>query len=152
MCAFSHEGRLLGHNFVMTKSPAERGQRRTSGRITPADQESQSDETRCRWCRRTVAKSHGPGRPREFCSQACRQWDWVARQRARDLQLSEDQLVLTRTELNDLHDALYVLACAVQDVRRDLAASKKPTAKELADMLRWILDCADPLDTVRLRP
>jgi len=68
------------------------------------------------------------------------------------LQLSEDQLVLTRSELNDLHDALYVLACAVHDVRRDLEAAKKPTATELADMLRWILDCADPQDSVRLRP
>jgi len=59
---------------------------------------------------------------------------------------------MTRTELNDLHDALYVLACAVADVRRDLADTSKPTAGELADMLRWILDCAEPLDAVRLRP
>ena len=110
------------------------------------------EKERCRWCRRGLPKTTGPGRPREFCSQACRQWDWVARQRARDLQLSEDQLVMTRTELNDLHDALYVLACAVADVRRDLSDSKKPTATELHDMLRWILDCADPLDAVRLRP
>jgi hypothetical protein len=110
------------------------------------------DKPRCRWCRRGLPQSDGPGRPREFCSHACRQWDWVARQRARELKLSEDQLVMTRTELDDLHDALYVLACAVQDVRRDLEASKKPTARELSDMLRWILDCADPLDTVRLRP
>lgn len=59
---------------------------------------------------------------------------------------------MTRSELNELHDALYVLACAVQDVRRDLEATTKPTARELNDMLRWILDCADPLDTIRLRP
>lgn len=59
---------------------------------------------------------------------------------------------MTRSELNDLHDALYVLACAVQDVRRDLEATTKPTTRELGDMLRWILDCADPLDTIRLRP
>jgi hypothetical protein len=45
-----------------------------------------------------------------------------------------------------------VLACAVQDVRRDLEANGKPTARELGDMLRWILDCADPLDSIRLRP
>ena len=59
---------------------------------------------------------------------------------------------MTRTELNDLHDALYVLACAVQDVKRDLEDNAKPSARELAAMLRWILDCADPLDAVRLRP
>jgi hypothetical protein len=44
------------------------------------------------------------------------------------------------------------LACAVQDVRRDLEATQKPSARELTEMLRWILDCADPLETVRLRP
>lgn len=59
---------------------------------------------------------------------------------------------MTRAELNELHDALYVLACAVQDVRRDLESATQPSAKDLNDMLRWILDCADPLDTIRLRP
>jgi len=59
---------------------------------------------------------------------------------------------MTRTELDQLHDALYVLACAVQDVRRDLEDNARPTARELSEMLRWILDCAEPLDTIRLRP
>lgn len=59
---------------------------------------------------------------------------------------------MTRSELDDLHDALYVLACAVQDVRRDLESNQKPSARELNEMLRWILHCADPLETVRLRP
>lgn len=132
------------HNYVMTKS--------IRGTRQPALEGLGDDKPRCRWCRRTIAPTTGPGRPREFCSQACRQWDWVARQRARDLKLSEDQLVMTRSELNELHDALYVLACAVQDVRRDLESNARPTARELNDMLRWILDCADPLETVRLRP
>ena len=128
----------------MTKS--NRGSRQ------PALEGLGDDKPRCRWCRRGIPAAAGPGRPREFCSQACRQWDWVARQRARELKLSEDQLVMTRTELDELHDALYVLACAVADVRRDLEDNPKPTARDLGDMLRWILDCADPLDTIRLRP
>ena len=137
----------------MTKYTSVRQQRGNTPKQEPlAGLEAPKEAPRCRWCRRAVNPTNGPGRPREFCSQACRQWDWVARQRARDLQLSEDELVLTRSELNDLHDALYVLACAVHDVRRDLEATKKPTATELNDMLRWILDCAGPLETVRLRP
>jgi len=134
----------MAHNYVMTKS----------GKIVrqPALEGTAEAKPRCRWCRRAIGTPDGPGRPRQFCSQACRQWDWVARQRARELKLSEDQLTITRTALNDLHDALYVLACAVQDVRRDLEHNKKPTARELGEMLRWILDCADPLETIRLRP
>ena len=78
------------------------------------------------------------GRPRRFCSQACRQWDWVGRQRARELQLNESELIVTKAELDEIHDELYVLACAVEDVHRDLAtAGQNPTAKALTEMLTW---------------
>ena len=63
------------------------------------------------------------GRPREFCSPRCRQWDWVARQRAGELALSDGELVVAKAALDELHDELYVLACAVDDVERDLAAA-----------------------------
>lgn len=110
------------------------------------------DDPRCRWCRRVLSMNVGRGRPRQFCSQACRQWDWVARQRAREVALSDEQLVLARSELNELHDALYVLSCAVDDVQSDLAGNDKPTAKELKALLHWVLDCAEPLRSLRLRP
>ena len=86
------------------------------------------------------------GRPRVFCSQACRQWDWVGRQRARELQLNEDELIVTKAELDELHDDLYVLACAVDDVERDRSsAGKTPTVKELLEMLTWLLEAARPI-------
>jgi hypothetical protein len=59
---------------------------------------------------------------------------------------------MAREELNEVHDAIYVLSCAVQDVQRDLAANKQPNAKELKDMLQWILECAEPIGSLRLRP
>jgi hypothetical protein len=81
-----------------------------------------------------------------FCSQACRQWDWVGRQRARELQLNEDELIITKAELDQLHDELYVLACAVDDAERDQsAAGKAATAKELGEMLSWLLEAARPI-------
>jgi hypothetical protein len=86
------------------------------------------------------------GRPRVFCSQACRQWDWVGRQRAGELQLNENELIITKAELDQLHDELYVLACAVDDVERDLAAAGKgPTPKEVREMLSWLLEAAAPI-------
>jgi hypothetical protein len=88
----------------------------------------------------------GPGRPRQFCSQKCRQWDWVARQRAHELELSDGELVVARAELDRLHDDLYVLACAVDDTDKDLAAlGAKPSAAELRRMLDWLLSAAKPL-------
>ena len=86
------------------------------------------------------------GRPRMFCSQSCRQWDWVGRQRARELQLNEDELIVTKAELDRLHDDLFVLACAVDDVDRDLAsAGKAPGTNEVKAMLSWLLEAARPI-------
>ena len=87
----------------------------------------------------------GPGRPREFCSPRCRQWDWVGRQRARELELSEGELVVARAELDALHDDLFVLACAVDDVERDLGASRRPSNAEIREAIDWLLDAARPL-------
>ena len=102
-------------------------------------------EAHCRWCRRVLPARTGPGRPKQFCSQRCRQWDWVSRQRARELELSDNELVIVRDELDRLHDDLYVLACAVDDADRDLAVKGRRTVQELTDILEWLLDAARPL-------
>ena len=107
---------------------------------------SEAGERRCRWCRRALPAREGPGRPREFCSQRCRQWDWVSRQRANELELSDGELVMARAELDRLHDDLYVLACAIDDTERDLAeAGPDASAKELREILDWLLESAQPL-------
>jgi hypothetical protein len=103
-----------------------------------------TETPRCRWCRRVLPDRAGPGRPREFCSQKCRQWDWVARQRARELELSDGELVVARAELDKLHDDLYVLACAVDDTDKDLEGLKL-SPEELRRMLDWLLSAARPL-------
>ena len=100
---------------------------------------------RCKVCRR-VLPGQRTGRPRQFCSAACRQRHWVSQQRAAELQLSEDELVVAKGELDTLHDELYVLACAVNDAERDLAAAGvRPSTKELREILDWLLDAARPL-------
>jgi len=103
-----------------------------------------SPAVKCRWCRHTIAARQGRGRPREFCSQACRQWDWVARQRAADLKLAEDELVVTRTELNDVRDRIFVLACAIDDVAEDVD-NKRMTLEAMRESLRWLIDAARPV-------
>ncbi len=70
----------------------------------------------------------------------------MARQRAGELELSEGELVIARAELDALHDELYVLACAVEDAERDLsAAGGKMSAKDLKELLDWVLEAAKPL-------
>jgi hypothetical protein len=57
--------------------------------------------------------------------------------------LDEAELILTRAELEDLRDKLFVLQCAVQDVQKDLASSKTLTAYK--DAVGWLIDSASPL-------
>lgn len=102
--------------------------------------------SRCGWCRRVLPERAGPGRPPKYCSQKCRQWNWVASQRARELALHDNELVVARSELDALHDDLYVLACAVEDTERDLAATgAEASAAELLGLLTWLLEAARPL-------
>jgi hypothetical protein len=120
--------------------------------MTNIPDEGQERRSRCRWCRRVLLEQRR-GRPREFCSQACRQWDWVGRQRAHELQLSEDELIVAKSELDTLHDELYVLACAVNDAERDLkAAGARATPPELREIVEWLLEAATPLRDRELRP
>jgi hypothetical protein len=82
----------------------------------------------------------GAGRPREFCRRSCRQRHYEARRRATELGLGEHELVVARTELEGVRDRLYVLACAVADVERDV--DDKTAAPEVREALDWLLDAA----------
>jgi hypothetical protein len=90
-----------------------------------------------------VAGRAGPGRPRLYCRRSCRQRDFEARQRAARHGLDESDVIMARAELEDLRDKLYVLRCAIEDVRRDLAGS--PTKQDYADAVAWLMDAAHPL-------
>jgi hypothetical protein len=76
-----------------------------------------------------------------FCKQSCRQADYVARQRSQELGLSEHELIVTRTALDELRDRLYELEAAIQDVEHDLAEGDE----DLERMLRWLLAAAKPV-------
>ena len=127
----------LSYNFVMTISDDTLGK--------------QGIDKRCRWCRHVLASTTGPGRPKEFCSQRCRQWDWVSRQRASELALSENELVMTRDELDALKDQIYVLHCALNDVRTDLE-SPRQSKESLLEMLGWLIQAAEPIAAASLTP
>jgi len=95
---------------------------------------------RCRWCGRPLPDRARTGRPRVFCRQACRQREYQSRLRAQEAGLSEAELVVARAELDDLRDKLYVLECAVDDARRDLAEGD-----DVDRILAEVLAAAEPL-------
>jgi hypothetical protein len=106
-----------------------------------------AEDARCRWCGRRLPFRKGPGRTREFCGGSCRQQDYLRRQRAREAGLAEHELVVTRAELDDLHDRLYVLETAVEDVERDLQDAT--TLRDYQAAITWLLDAARPVVRTR---
>jgi hypothetical protein len=95
-----------------------------------------------------MAIAAGTGRRRRFCRSSCRQRAYEARRRAAEVGLSERELVVARSQLDELHDRLYVLACAVEDVERDLTVSA--TRAEYREAVDWLLEAARPLTDLRL--
>ena len=105
---------------------------------------------RCGWCGRKLPARSGPGRPRRFCRQSCRQREYEARLRSAEVGLSDAELVIARVELEQLRDALYVVEAAVEDVERDLAAPGGTEPEEVRRSLDWLLEAVRPL--LALRP
>ena len=69
----------------------------------------------------------------------------MARQRASELQLNENELVIARNELDLLRDQVYVLKCAIADVEADLNPDIDPTTRDFKSALNWLLKAAKPL-------
>jgi len=83
---------------------------------------------RCGWCHRPLTPRTGVGRPRLFCSPSHRQRAYEARRRADELHVPPGQCIVSAVDLGRLHDGLYRLEAAVQDVEADLGASPDATA------------------------
>jgi hypothetical protein len=85
----------------------------------------------------------GPGRPRAYCRRSCRQRDYEARSRAAEAGLGEAEVIISRAELDELHDKLYELQAAIEDVERDLAGH--PPARAYREAVEWLLTVARPV-------
>lgn len=69
----------------------------------------------------------------------------MTRQRSNELHLSEQELVITRAELDELRDRIYVLACAIEDVQDDVRPDIDPTTRDYRSALEWVLEAAKPV-------
>ena len=107
-------------------------------------------ERRCRWCGRRLASDATVGRPRQYCRQGCRQSAYLARRLAAAHGLGDDDLVISRTALEELQSRLYVLQAAIEDVDRDLSASREPN--DIAEALDWLLENARPVAELWIEP
>jgi hypothetical protein len=118
------------------------GQQQASGSLVelsrPVGQQSESEVKRCGWCRRVLAQQGSVGRPRLYCSQACRQRAYEQRAATARAGLPDDVVLVSRAELDGLQDRLYQLRCALEDVETllDERPTKAELERSLADLLR----------------
>ena len=99
---------------------------------------------RCGWCRRVLAQQGSVGRPRLYCTQACRQRAYEQRAATAKAGLPEDVVLVSRAELDGLQDRLYQLRCALEDVGTLLG--ERPTKSELEHSLADLLRSTGRLD------
>jgi hypothetical protein len=108
------------------------------------------DPPRCGWCHRPFDQLPGAGRPRMFCSRSHRQRAYEARRRADSLKIPVGQVIVSEADLQSLHDRLYRLESAVEDVRTDLGGSPGPKAYKEA--FEHLYDSAQDLVGVVVEP
>ena len=78
------------------------------------------------------------GRPRRYCRQSCRQRAYESRRRSAELGLGDDELVVTRNELDDARDRLYLIETALGDARNGIDDRLDPSM--LLDRLIDVID------------
>jgi hypothetical protein len=105
--------------------------------------------SRCGWCQRTIVRRPGPGRPRRYCRQTCRQQAYLARRLAEAHGLGDDRLIVERSRLETAQDRIALLGQALADLDREQAGG------ELADPAQayaWLRIHAAEVAALRLEP
>lgn len=102
----------------------------------------------CRWCQRPLPVRAGPGRPRQYCRQSCRQQAYLARKLAEAHGLGDDEMIVARDDLEAIQDRVALLAQAIDDLERD----RRQGGGSDVEAYRWLLDHAREVASVRLEP
>lgn len=134
--------------------------RQVYNRPKPGDPISRpADVARCAYCRRplAVAGDTAGGRPPKYCKRSHRQRAYEARRRAARAALPEGQVVVAQSDLDRLHDRLYGLEAALDDVAMDLASvtassSDRTRARAYDQALAHLRAAAEDLRGVLVEP
>ncbi|MGZ4681929.1 MAG: hypothetical protein ACXV8G_05675 [Acidimicrobiales bacterium] len=74
----------------------------------------------------------------------------MARKLAASHGLGDDDLIVSRTDLEELQSRLYCLQAALEDVDRDLAVSDGPD--DVREAFTWLVENARPVASVWIEP
>ncbi len=75
---------------------------------------------RCAWCGKEMADNPS-GRKRKYCDQSCRQRAYEQRKLLEGTAIPADSLILSAEKAEMLHDQLFELRCAAEDISTAVA-------------------------------
>lgn len=85
-----------------------------------------------------------------YCRQSCRQQAYLARKLAAAHALGDNEVVVRRSELEDLQDRVYALQAALEDVATDLESAR--TVADVRSALSWLVSQAEPVAALWITP
>jgi hypothetical protein len=74
----------------------------------------------------------------------------MARKLAAAHGLGDDDLIVSRAQLEELQSRVYCLQAALEDIERDLAVSSDPV--DVLDALKWLQENAGPVADLWIEP
>ncbi|MFI5503774.1 Uncharacterised protein [Corynebacterium kutscheri] len=96
----------------------------------------------CQWCG-TEFLATSRGRPRKFCSHACRQRAYEQRNAVTGTNISPDAVIMHPEKAVQFHDSLFELRCAAEDIATAVTENADPAevnklCSELVNLARRI--------------
>ncbi|MGV0390722.1 hypothetical protein [Corynebacterium phoceense] len=100
----------------------------------------------CQWCGREL-HSTGRGRPRKFCSPACKQRAYEQRHNVSGTTIPSDAVIMTRARADSLRDGLFDLRCSAEDIAT--ATSEGADAHEVKQLCDELVELARRLEELK---
>lgn len=102
----------------------------------------------CQWCG-TELHSSRRGRPRKYCSQACRQRAYEQRNAIAGTQIPAEAIILRPELAQRLQDSLFELRCAAEDVKT--AVNEGATSVEITQLCNEFVALAHKTEKFRMK-
>ncbi len=111
---------------------------------------------RCRWCGIVFVARSGPGRPRVYCGQSCRQQHYIERRTAVASGRDPTKLVVDRDVFEQYETKRLQLRLALDDLERGAAEPSSPKAERATrsspeELMGWIVEHAQALVSFDLK-
>ncbi|KAA8725212.1 hypothetical protein [Corynebacterium phocae] len=105
-----------------------------------------SKRATCQWCGKGLPDS-GRGRPRKYCSPACKQRAYEQRNNVKGTSIPQNAVIMTPERAEKIRDGLFELRCAAEDV--STAASEGASGEELQSLCDELVRMARELEELK---